>query len=483
MIDSVRGQEVLPGLPPAWVLATLVLMGLAAVWVWARPLNAGRRGLQARGHALSGPLARGLTGSPWPLVVVRLGGVALFMLVITSGFFGREDPGENLATVLTWTLWWWGVVLSALLLGSVWCAVCPWDALATWLARRRLWRRARTGLDRRLPRRLMNLWPALVLFVLLTWLELGMGAMTSPRLTAAMALLMLVLALASLHVFERKAFCRYFCPVGRTVGLYAQAAPLALRPIDAGTCVRCETLDCYHGNQEVEPCPTHLVMGRLRENTYCTSCGACALSCPYDNVSWRLRPPGDELAARARPRWDQAWFIVVLLAVTTFHGLARTVTGLQGLDGLGEILGTRQSLWSVTAALASVLLAIGLSWAAVVALSYRLGLGEVPYRRLFAQLAFTLIPLALSFHLAHQLSPLLYSGLLPFEVPAPLHFFLKAGLMGFGFWLALKALRSRSQELWGRSPGRFAWPTAPPAAFVIAVTLLDVWLLMQPLVL
>ncbi len=77
-----------------------------------------------------------------------------------------------------------------------------------------------------MPKQLRNVWPALLLFIGLTWLELGAGVTTSPYATALLALLMLVLATVSLSLFERKAFCRYFCPVGRTVGFYSQLAPV-----------------------------------------------------------------------------------------------------------------------------------------------------------------------------------------------------------------------------------------------------------------
>jgi polyferredoxin len=72
------------------------------------------------------------------------------------------------------------------------------------------------------PKKLRNLWPATLLFVGLSWLELGVGVTASPYATALMAILMVLLAVLAMVLFKDKAFCRYFCPVGRTVGVYSQ---------------------------------------------------------------------------------------------------------------------------------------------------------------------------------------------------------------------------------------------------------------------
>lgn len=147
---------------------------------------------------LLGKGIRVLTRSPWLLLGVKALLVALFLLVILAGLYGTPIAERNFATVLTWNLWWVGLVFSIFFLGSAWCAVCPWDTLAYWLVSRRLWRRAQpnNSLNPRMPKGLRNLWPALVLFIGLTWLELGFGFTLSPYGNALMAVLMVVLPTA-----------------------------------------------------------------------------------------------------------------------------------------------------------------------------------------------------------------------------------------------------------------------------------------------
>jgi polyferredoxin len=106
---------------------------------------------------------RWLTSSPWPLLALKLVTVILFLLIIVAGLYGTPIPERNIATAVTWNLWWAGLIVAIFFLGSAWCGVCPWDTLATWLVRRRLWRRAHpnNSLNLRVPKAVRNVWPAL----------------------------------------------------------------------------------------------------------------------------------------------------------------------------------------------------------------------------------------------------------------------------------------------------------------------------------
>jgi hypothetical protein len=218
-----------PGLPVLWgllILAVVVLTSLWALFVPA-PAKTVNSVFSLARLPVIGDSVRRLAASRWLLLSLKVLMVALFLLIIAAGLFGTPIPERNIATVLTWNLWWAGLVFSIFFLGSAWCAVCPWDTLAQWLVKRRLWKRAdkANSLNLRVPRLLQNVWPALFMFIVFTWLELGADITANPYATALIALLMVVLATVSLAVYQRKAFCRYFCPVGRTVGFYSQLAP------------------------------------------------------------------------------------------------------------------------------------------------------------------------------------------------------------------------------------------------------------------
>ena len=314
-----------PGLPESWAWAILLFMVLFSLWgiTFKRTPKTIAKNINLNQLPLLGPMFEKIGRSPWFLLFFKFIIVAIFLLIIVAGLFGTPIPERNIATVLTWNIWWSGLIIAIFFIGSAWCAVCPWDTLASWLVRRKLFRRREpnNSLNLKIPKPIRTVWPALLMFIGLTWLELGYGVTTNPYATASLALIMVVLTTISLSIFQRKSFCRHFCPVGRTIGFYSQLSVVELRPTQINLCETCETLECFHGNQNIEPCPTHLVMGSLQQNTYCTSCGNCLQSCPHQNVGWRIRPPSEEAIHTARPHQDEAWFMIGLLALTGFHGI------------------------------------------------------------------------------------------------------------------------------------------------------------------
>lgn len=506
-----------PGLPVIWGEGVLVAMLLIALWVLLSPTPSAS--LQ---QATSTPRWRvgripfighwlhRMTTYHWPLLSLRLIITAIFLLIIIAGLSGSQIPERNIATLFTWNIWWTGIIISIFFVGSAWCAICPWDALAKWLVHRRLWRRApqHSSLNLRVPRILRSIWPALFLFIGLSWLELGVGITTNPYATALMALLMIILATISMAVFERDAFCRYFCPVGRTIGCYSQLAPIELRPINTTTCADCTTLDCYHGNNEIDPCPTWLVMGRLQQNSYCTSCGNCSQSCPHQNIDWQLRRVGAEALQHGRPHWDEAWFMLGLLALTGFHGITMMPFWERDISQLARMIGdSGQLLWSFSIGLIVYLIAVTSAYAITVAITRYLSRTSLEYRRVFTSLAFVCLPLAFAYHIAHNLSHLVRessgiagviqnpfgSNTLPLTMaemhqrmlsmlisPEILHA-IQAGLIVAGFLLAVQILRYRSQLLIHNRTVTIT-TLLPMLIFSAGMSGFHLWLLMQPMI-
>ncbi|MDH5391750.1 MAG: 4Fe-4S binding protein [Gammaproteobacteria bacterium] len=444
------------------------------------------------------------------MFILKLITVAFFLLVIYAGLMGTPVPERNIATVLTWNIWWAGLIISIFFLGSAWCAICPWDALATWHVKPRLWFnnwRLNNSLELTPPRWMRSVWPALIMFAGLTWLELGYGVTTSPYATALLSLVMVVLAIISLALYKNKAFCHYICPVGRTIGFYSQLAPVELRPLNKQICVDCKTLECFSGSETVDACPTKLVMGRLTQNTYCTSCGNCVQSCPSDNVAWRLRAPSQEAIESARPHWDEAWFMLVMLALTSFHGVTMMEFWEQGLRSFAQKIGdSGQLLVSFSSGLIlSVLVPVAI-YALVIELTRRLSKSQLSYKKIFSSLVFATLPLAFAYHLAHNLNHMIresvgasqlllnplgtnvsYSGVADelfiknsMLLSENTIFSLQALLMMFGFWVAIKVLQHRSKVLFADS--KTVVTMMPVLLFVFAVNSFHLWMLMQPMV-
>ncbi|MBA2661947.1 MAG: 4Fe-4S binding protein [Bradymonadaceae bacterium] len=346
--------------------------------------------------------------------------VLVFVLVIAAGLFGNQDASQNIAPVLTWNIWWMGLIFFAFFAGEVWCTVCPWMAIPDWIGR--LSRKLRgpqhsRGPGRRWPTALKNLYPAIGLFIALTWVELAYDAPYRPALTALLGLAMVAMAAGTLFVFERKGFCRYVCPIGRVTGAYGTTGMLEIRRREAGVCKSCTTHDCLHGNERGLPCPTSEFMGAMNENSYCTMCTECLKSCPHDNIAINVRVPLADLMGPHRRRHDEAWLLLIIFVVTIFHGLAmiplwthHTIAPLR--EQLVVWLGFDMGYLAVFSLAMSVFFAASIAAYALACQAMRLASGNAFYRfrDFFTAFAYPLLPVALAYHLAHNSLHFFYEG-------------------------------------------------------------------------
>ena len=271
-------------------------------------------------------------------------------------------------------------------------------------------RRRALGLKLKWPRFMANIWPATLLFVGLTWIELGFGVTMKPRATAWLGLGMLGLCFVSLFLFDRKSFCRYGCLVGRISGLYALFSPIEIRSKDRDRCRSCSTHSCFKGNDAGEACPTFQSLRVMDQSTYCILCAECLKTCEQGNVALRLRPWGEDLVTGFRPRSDEAYLALIMLSLTGFHGL--TMTGAWGevIAAIESALGVGPTL-AFSLGMAGLMVAPPLLYAALVALSRWMARGaSIGYRDYFIRYAYALLPIALFYHIAHNSEHLLMEG-------------------------------------------------------------------------
>lgn len=487
---------------PAWAFyAALAAAALVTLWsVWRGP-SWFRRPRPARRLEVTAwrPVRWLVTRRPFQFAFQLPLVLALF-LILAAGFYGTQVAERNFATVAVWTLWWTLLILDILLLGRMWCLVCPWEALASWTRRLAFWKRRADeplALELKWPRWLKNVYPATFFFLGLTWLELGFGVTRSPRATAVLGLLMVLLAVIPALVFERRSFCKYGCLVGRICGLYSMLAPVEVRARDLDVCRTCRTKDCLRGNENGYPCPTGQCLAGMRTNTYCTVCTECLKTCRNDNVALNLRPWGSDLATVGKPRADEAVLALVMLTLASFHGLTMTpawteaLAWIRGATGLGH-------LPAFSLGMAAVLLVPGTVYLLFCRLSAKLA--TEPLRQVATRYAYPLIAVALMYHLAHNAGHfLLEAGNAvpvvsdPFGsgrdllgtagfVPGPLAsqgaiWALQIGLVLTGLLWALRATERAHRRL-RRDPGTSRWVTA---SFLLLVTVANLWLLAQPM--
>ncbi len=336
--------------------------------------------------------------------------LALFFLILLTGFYGKQLPGENIAPVLTWNIWWIGLIFIVLFFGKLWCYACPWYALSDWLTRLSIFRINKdiVNMGWKWPTALRNIYPATLLFILLTWIELGYNITSDPEATATLGILMFGLVFIPAMLFEKKSFCRYGCLVGRISGLYSMFSPVEVRSESKKICRACRNMDCFSGNKRGYACPTEQNLSTMSENTYCIMCAECFRTCPHDNVGFYLRPFGTDLIKIRDPKKDEAYLALVLFSITAFHGLSMTSNWKILLSFTSRSL----SIGYIPSFTIAMILSLSIPvilYALFIGISRKLS-GHPSYPGLFNRYAYGLIPIALFYHLAHNVEHFFMEG-------------------------------------------------------------------------
>jgi hypothetical protein len=158
----------------------------------------------------------------------------LFLLavlaVLVFGVVGRQVPAENVATVFVWPVWFRGVALLAILFGSPWPTLSPWETVYDGL----LFLEGRAVAFLGTYPTVLGAWPALLGFLGLVGITETLTVVPrSPRLTtavvAAYGLLMVVGAVCFGRPWLRRAD-----PLAVFYRLFGRVAPLAWFRTDDG---------------------------------------------------------------------------------------------------------------------------------------------------------------------------------------------------------------------------------------------------------
>lgn len=90
-----------PGLPDEWGIAVCFVILLLTIWALrVSPVyQTGRYSISLTNVPLISPIIKLLTASPWPLFILKLTMVSLFLLVIAAGLLGSPIPERNIDSV------------------------------------------------------------------------------------------------------------------------------------------------------------------------------------------------------------------------------------------------------------------------------------------------------------------------------------------------------------------------------------------------
>jgi NosR/NirI family nitrous oxide reductase transcriptional regulator len=303
--------------------------------------------LPGRFAATDPPRGWDLTRIPWVAKIVRnrkfqfaliLPNQIIFWLVILSGMAGTIVPGLNFGAAITWYLWFCLVFVMMVVIGRAWCVMCPFGGFGEWIQRRTFWNRKGKplGLGLKVPEPLARYGFLISVgtFLLLTFIEefFNISGPGAPINTSWMVLGIVGSALIFFLVFEKRSFCRYFCPLTALVGTVGAVGVAAgFRTKDRDVCLTCETKECMRGGTDGYGCPWYTWPGSAETNLACGLCSECYKGCSHDNVGLFLQKPMTSVIAPTRRRADVAWSVAILWGLVVYQQINAT-SGYAGLD-------------------------------------------------------------------------------------------------------------------------------------------------------
>src|ERR671912_432536 len=314
---------------------------------------------------------------------LRLLSVALFLVVVIAGLVGLQS-GFNIAPTFVWVTWWVGLSLITAFVGNLWPLVNPWKVVFDWAEGlvRRLGYRDGLEFDEPFPEAL-GIWPAVGLYLVFVWIENVFAGSYVPRNIALFALAYSLITLYGMAFFGKETWLRRGDAFSVFFGLLGRFAPTEVRVKDPDVCLGCDGCGDDAGGG-------------------CVNCYECFVRAAPDERELNLRPPAVGLGLPEKVTPGGAAFVIVVLAGVTFDGLLETPLWL-------EIV----RLTPVTQTLGTILLPLlffGI-YLGFVELSRILGGGrEGDFWQSAAAYAFSLVPIAIAYQVAHYNTSLLVRG-------------------------------------------------------------------------
>ncbi len=182
---------------------------------------------------------RKIVFSKWFPEIIQVIFLLLFLGIIALGW-GRYTPEgvsdklyakSNLVNLLIWGLWWPSMVITAVLLGRIWCSICPLELVSRFSekAGRNL------GIPQQNATRWMQAgWLILLFYGVVQMLIASIHLHRIPMYTSLYLFTLMILALMTGFFFRNRTFCSSLCPVGLLLKVYGRGGMLGVRPSKPG---------------------------------------------------------------------------------------------------------------------------------------------------------------------------------------------------------------------------------------------------------
>jgi hypothetical protein len=341
--------------------AAVVVVTFLVVGLFVR--RAGPAARDAPSDLLAHPAARLLARSGL-VPLVQTAAVALFVVTVAAGLVGSANPYRNIAPTMVWIIVWVGVAYLSAFVGDVWALINPWRTLFVWAeAAYRLFGGSRAFCLHLPYPRWLGAWPAVALLLAFAWLELIYRTPAVPATIACLATGYSIITFAGMAAFGADTWLRHGEVFSVAFGTFARFAPIQARTGPRGS---------------------QLV----------------------------LRPYGAGLLEGGPASLSMTAFVLLLLSTVLYDGFLNTPEWSaieRAIGGLFTNPGERELIALQTAGLGAFWLLFLAVYFAVCAMMRAAARGRST-REIAGHFVFTLVPIAIGYHLAHYLVFLLIQG-------------------------------------------------------------------------
>jgi hypothetical protein len=267
---------------------------------------------------------KSLIKTRWLQPLLLLVSFAVFTVLVFAGHYGTPVGSRNAALIFVWIMWFFLLVTLLIPLGGrIWCFVCPIPAPTDWLLRRSFIFKNNNQYipPLRWPRSLENTLPQMIVFLVAA--AMSPIILFYPMATSLALVSLVFLSIAIGLLFKSKGktgriFCRFICPVGGFIKVYAPLGGLKVRSKNRDFCNKCTRKTCITGNSKGYGCPWYIYPGGLRNNSDCGLCMECIKTCSYDNMTIKV---GSMDKFPTEKSMDQAVLSIVLLGSALFYSV------------------------------------------------------------------------------------------------------------------------------------------------------------------
>jgi len=318
-------------------------------------------------------------------------------------FWGSLSYSQNPGSILAWTLWWPLVPLTFILLGRIWCVICPIPLVGEFFQK--------FIRPTRRPGRFLikyGIWITDGIFIAITLFDRLYGMVDKPWLSGMIFLLITGGAIILSIRYERRSFCKHICFLGGVSGNYSMLAGVSIESKNPERCATCRVRACYFGSGNTPGCPYAQFMPAKIGMRNCNLCASCIKNCPYDNVAFRTRSIASELWSHAKVSFSESFFAKLMVGIVIIQNLGMLAVW-SNLQNWVMQFGIGEKMAVILLYFAAIVLPLALMTITSY-LSSSLQTEKGTMLANFAAFGYAFIPIDVAGHLAHNLFHLLAEG-------------------------------------------------------------------------